>query len=317
MSLEALSPAELGPADKVRLNPPGDQLGRRNAVMGRIGRAQRVVDDFAGPLSIKFMVRGAGTWRVAGNVYHVEEGVFLVLNDRQTYSLAFESDAARESFCPCFRRGFVEDVARALTRPDTELLDNPEPSGRALTFREQLHSSDRRVVPALLHLRRLMQAGDAEGQDIEAGFLRLAEALLAHARIDVRAQIDAVPAARKSTRLECYRRVARGRDYMHAYADRPLRLDDIAAHAHLSPYHFHRLFKAASGRTPQQYLRELRLARARRLLSEPQMPITQVALAAGFESAAAFSTRFTRSLGISPSRYRAAKLRKNDKAGDA
>ena len=67
------------------LNPPADRLGLINAVMGSAGRGSHHVSDFAGPLSIKFMVRGSGVWRSDAGVHHVEEGYFLILNHGQTY----------------------------------------------------------------------------------------------------------------------------------------------------------------------------------------------------------------------------------------
>jgi AraC-like DNA-binding protein len=255
------------------------------------------------------MVRGSGTWRSDAGVHAVEEGFFLILNHDQTYSLDIAGDQPRESFCPFFRRGFVEDIQRALTTRAEHLLDTPEAHTAPLSFHENLHAHDRHVVPALLNLRRLTYRHDGEPTDVEEAFVRLGEALLAHARQDLPAQIGRVPASRSSTRAECHRRVARARDYLHAHADRPLELSDMAAHACLSPYHFHRLFKAVYGLTPHQYLRRLRLERASRLLRDSDMPVTRIALAVGFESPASFSRCFAAVWGMAPSAYRTGQVR--------
>jgi AraC-like DNA-binding protein len=285
-----------------------------NAVMGSAGIGPHHVSNFAGPLSVKFMVRGSGTWRSDAGVHAVEEGFFLILNHGQTYSLDIEGDLPRESFCPFFRRGFVEDIQRALTISADRLLDTPEAHGAPLSFHENLHPHEARVVPALLHLRRLTYHHDSEPPQVEEAFVRLGEALLAHGREDLPAQIGRVPASRSSTRAECHRRVAMARDYLHAHVDRPLELSDMASHACLSPYHFHRLFKAIHDLTPHQYLRRLRLERACRLLRDSDMPVTRIALAVGFESPASFSRCFAAVWGMAPSAYRGAGSRSGDRS---
>jgi AraC-like DNA-binding protein len=298
------------------LNPPARHLGTVNAVMGSAGVGRHFVSDFTGPLSIKFMVRGSGIWRSDAGVHHVEEGYFLVLNHGQTYSLEIEGHLPRESFCPFFRRGFVEDIHRALTTSTDRLLDDPDAALPPVDFHAHLHPEDARVVPRLLELRDLMYGGAAGSIELEDAFVKLGLALLAHAGSDLSAQINRVPASRSSTRAECHRRVARARDHLHARAHERLTLDDLAAHACLSPYHFHRQFTAIHGLTPQRYLTRLRLERACRLLRDSDLPITRIAQDVGFGSPASFSRRFTSTFGTSPVRHRA-ELRKNGKAPGA
>ncbi|HEX7034409.1 MAG TPA: AraC family transcriptional regulator [Pseudomonadales bacterium] len=300
----------------VLLNPPAARLGTINAVMGAAGRTEHHVERFTGPLSIKFMVRGSGTWRTGARVHRLDEGWFLVLNHGQTYSLDIEGGAPRESFCPFFRRGFVEDIHRAWTTPEARLLDDPAAPPAALGFHEHLHPADRRVVPRLLELRRRVYDEAADGAGSEPTFVALGEALLLHALIDLPAHIARVPAARAATRAECHRRLARAQDYLHANAYRAITLDELAAVACMSPYHFHRRFRALHGTTPHQYQTRLRLAHARRLLLDTERSITEIALAVGFDSPAAFSRRFRRSFGVAPAGFRAARFRKNGKAPD-
>ena len=296
------------------LNPPASQLGTINAVMGAAGRTAHHVGHFIGPLSIKFMVRGSGTWRTDAGTHRVEEGWFLVLNHGQTYSLDIAGGTPRESFCPFFRRGFVEDIHRSLTTPDHRLLDDPHAAAGPLGFHKHLHRADRRVVPRLLELRRLFRDAPGDAAAWDQAFVALAEALLLHALIDLPARIARLPARRAATRAECHRRLARALDYLHAEAHRPVTLDALAAVACMSPYHFHRQFRALHRVTPHQYQTRLRLERARRLLADSDLPITQIALAVGFDSPAAFSRSFRRSFGVAPVGYRAAHLRKNGKA---
>jgi LacI family transcriptional regulator len=91
---------------------------------------------------------------------------------------------------------------------------------------------------------------------------------------------------------------------MHqGFADE-LRMADLAAAVGLSLSSLERRFRLALGVTPLQELRRLRLAEARRLLAETQLPVAKVAAQAGFRSATRFCIAFREDAGASPSDYR-------------
>lgn len=93
-------------------------------------------------------------------------------------------------------------------------------------------------------------------------------------------------------------------DYIESRIAEAICLDDLAGVAGLSVYHFARMFKAATGDTPYQFLRRRRIALANRLLGEGAIPIAEVALRCGFANQAHFTAAFTRETGLSPGRYR-------------
>lgn len=84
----------------------------------------------------------------------------------------------------------------------------------------------------------------------------------------------------------------------------PLRLEELAALAGLSPTHFLRRFKAATGRTPRRHVIERRMARARKLLLESDLNLTDIAHATGFSSQSHLNATFARLEGRLPRSYR-------------
>jgi AraC-like DNA-binding protein len=93
--------------------------------------------------------------------------------------------------------------------------------------------------------------------------------------------------------------------WMAANANRPLTLDDAAATAELSPYHFLRVFSRTLGVTPHQYLVRTRLAMAAELIAtDESREITDVALTVGFEDLSNFVRTFRRASGITPTEFR-------------
>lgn len=83
-------------------------------------------------------------------------------------------------------------------------------------------------------------------------------------------------------------------------------LEKVAREAGLSAFHFLRLFSKVLGVTPHQYLVRTRLRRAARLLTEGDLPITEVALDAGFADLSNFVRSFRRAAGASPGEFRRA-----------
>jgi AraC family transcriptional regulator len=72
----------------------------------------------------------------------------------------------------------------------------------------------------------------------------------------------------------------------------------------LSRFYFCRAFRKTTGRTPHQWLLNLRLARARRLLAETSLSVTDVALTVGYQTPSAFTHAFRSCFGLTPRELR-------------
>jgi AraC family transcriptional regulator len=99
-------------------------------------------------------------------------------------------------------------------------------------------------------------------------------------------------------------RIERAIAYIDAHLDRDPRLDDLAAASCLSPCHFHRIYRAATGETPNDTLRRRRLHRAAHELVTGRDPVARIAKRAGYGGLAAFGRAFAAAFGISPAAYR-------------
>ena len=104
------------------------------------------------------------------------------------------------------------------------------------------------------------------------------------------------------------RRLRRAVELMDAHLDQELSLADLADAVSLSPSHFAHLFRELIGLTPHGYLTNLRLERARGLLVETDLSITEIATRVGFRSPSHFATAFRTVTGASPRAYRMSAL---------
>jgi AraC-like DNA-binding protein len=96
--------------------------------------------------------------------------------------------------------------------------------------------------------------------------------------------------------------VTAAKDYLRANPDHRVSLQELAQIAGLSRYHFLRVFKRATGMSPYAYHIQKRIERAKRLLIAG-LPISEVALEAGFVDQSHFSHKFKQIVGATPGQY--------------
>jgi AraC-like DNA-binding protein len=92
--------------------------------------------------------------------------------------------------------------------------------------------------------------------------------------------------------------------YLRQHFHEPVRMSDLVRHVGFGRARMFELFKAQTGRTPNDYLQRLRIEHAQRQLRQTNRSITEIALATGFSSGQYFSTVFGRYTGVSPTVYR-------------
>lgn len=97
--------------------------------------------------------------------------------------------------------------------------------------------------------------------------------------------------------------VAATLNYIGAHVSEPLTVADLAEQVSLSPSAFSHLFREVTGRSPYQLVKEMRLGRARELLMEGQLCVTDVARAVGYASTSHFIKEFRRRFGTTPRDY--------------
>jgi AraC-like DNA-binding protein len=96
--------------------------------------------------------------------------------------------------------------------------------------------------------------------------------------------------------------------FMHDNFADGITLPAIAKHVHLSPFHFHRRFTELLGITPKHFLYDCQIARAKELLLESTEELEKVAKLCGFAHQSHFTSRFKQATGLTPTRWRKAKL---------
>ncbi len=104
--------------------------------------------------------------------------------------------------------------------------------------------------------------------------------------------------------LDSHESVRSARRFLEHHYSSSITIEQLSRDAALSPYYFIRLFRRVYRQTPHQYLMQQRISRAKELLRNTDLPITEICMSVGFESLGSFSTLFRKVAGVSPSAYR-------------
>lgn len=260
-------------------------------------------------LSLRYVFQGKRRFVTRDGNYEVDRDNFLLLKPGQTVQSHLASEGAVECLNLTFRPGFADEVARSLTMSEAKLLDNPQDTMRDTSagmtrFVEKLYRHDDQLSPLVTNLRQALMKEHATSGWLEDQFhLALTRLLALQGRIQ--REIENVPAAKASTRIEVYKRLEVAREFMEDNLGRTLSLPEIAEAACISPHHFLRVFRRTYRETPHQYLTRKRLEKARRLLTTTEMTVSDICLAVGFSSVGTFSWLFKQKCGASPLQFRA------------
>lgn len=98
--------------------------------------------------------------------------------------------------------------------------------------------------------------------------------------------------------------IALAQRYIANNLNKTLSVDDMAKYCCVSPSHFTRLFRRHTGQSPHEYLINSRINKAKLLLKETQMSISEIAEAVGYKYDTSFTSAFRKKVGLSPLRFR-------------
>jgi AraC-like DNA-binding protein/ligand-binding sensor protein len=99
--------------------------------------------------------------------------------------------------------------------------------------------------------------------------------------------------------------VAHAKQFVQAHVEHAITLDQVVEHVHVSRFYFCKIFKRATGMTLTEYVARVRVEKAKALLVDPSLRISEVVFASGFGSIPRFNSLFKRFVGMPPSEYRA------------
>lgn len=190
---------------------------------------------------------------------------------------------------------FRLDLSASLTKRVAEELELQRGAGGA-DFGRHIRLRDDRVLQITRWLSEDLRAGAPGGSLYAESLIRMLTVHMLHRYGAVSARPGSVPGRLTRSQLDG------ALQYIHAYLDKELSLEAIAAAAHVSPSHLVRLFRQATGLAPHQYVIRERIRRARDLLFRGYA-VGEVAAMLGFSDQSHLNRHFKRIVGVTPREF--------------
>ncbi len=259
-------------------------------------------DNIRGPLSIFTNVSGSSTVQCGEKRAIVHPGFFYLTNHDQRYTLEINQKSPTETFNVHFGEYWTDQVLRTLSASPEHLLD--EAMFSAPFYRMEFHNNLYLKDAAVNRIINELKDGVSNNLHEEEKLYGLLTLLLRQDK-QVRKMESQIPALKNSTRQEIVRRLHFATDYIYSFYYKDISLEELATVACLSKFHFLRLFRVAFQKTPHQFINEIKVQQAQRLLKDPLLEVNTIARSLGFQNASSFSRMFYQQTGLYPSQYRA------------
>jgi len=172
-----------------------------------------------------------------------------------------------------------------------------------MLFLEKIYFKKNHIKGIFQSLKSKIYQEDSSTQEIEEKLQELVGALV-NEHENTLEIMQKIPVNKESTRMELFQRLYQAKEYMDANFSGKINLKEVADIACLSECHFLRYFKAAFDITPHQYITELRIEKAKKLLHAGNLSMAQISSEIGLENLSSFSRLFKKHIGISPEKYR-------------
>jgi AraC-like DNA-binding protein len=241
-------------------------------------------------LSIKAAWGGSERYFLRERDVSVDDDHWMVLNEGRAYGSRVHARRPVTSFAIFFRPGLDREVAAQRQRTLHSALDTQDGSDASPEFSEHLRAHDAVVSRRLRSMQAQALAGERSEDWLEQQALLLLDEMLDASAAERRRGEPPSSVARR----ELQRRLRLAADYIDTCHAEPIGLQDMAAVACLSRYHFVRHFRELYGITPYAYLLRKRARVAQRLLGAGEHDRERVALLCGFANRFALARALVR-----------------------
>lgn len=238
----------------------GNTLGKINSSHLFKLKGKTVAEDY----SIKYVQKGVECYKIDGQQRIVNPGQFLLVKPDQKLEIEINSEKKTEGFCIFINPDRIDLFQNSSAIGNTFFPDFPINCNEIYT---------QTLIHAISDFKNKNNTEKLlmESVSFLSSFIRKASDSL----LEIRAKKDV-------TKLCLWEKLERSKRYIEDNISNPIKLQDMASKAHLSTFHYQRVFKAFHGITPTQYLQYIRLSKAKDLI-ENQMDIESVAILCGFQ----------------------------------
>jgi AraC-like DNA-binding protein len=276
-------------SDLLSFAPPGDPFSLE--YVKRTGPFTMETDHYHDYYEMYYMISGERHYFIRDRSYHIRKGDLVFISTRELHKTSDAGSPEHERLVIYFHDSFL----RQSYNRHAELLLSPfRTNNPVCRFQMKDQLTAERLIAEILEDMRERAPGYEIG--LKHGITELLLLAARHA-ITGRGEIAPIgtPLHQKMSDIVRYMN--------HHYAE-PLNLSRLAGQFHISPYYLSRMFSKVIGLTISEYLNLTRVKAAELLLKETGKPVTEVALAVGYDNFSHFGKMFKKITKLSPRAYR-------------
>lgn len=228
---------------------------------------QEVTDS---PFSIKIVTHGTEHYKVNNQRFKIKSDSYLIVNQGDELEVNVQTANITQGICIYPPQQIIQEVYNYRIQTEEQLLDSNTNASNSIHFTQKNNGITNTVTGAFIKdtLPYILQKNAQNSSvDFHTIYTQLAEHLVQD-QLVINKQLRNLKSSKKHTQEELYRRLSAAREYIHYHYDQKMNVDQLAAVACLSKYHFLRSFRDLYQCTPYQYALHLKLEAAQKLLSK-------------------------------------------------
>lgn len=219
--------------------------------------------------SIKFVLSGQEQYSINGRNYSLSANQYLLVDDSEWINTVVDSNESVKGVCIYPEKELLNEVVQYRTSSVESMLDNPSKKKKISLVHSLFNFKGNRTGTFLTqHVSSILELYEKkESVDFNQFYLKLSECIVED-QLELEGKLKQLSSVKRATKEELYRRAAMAKHYITDNYTEKISLDDLAEQVFLSKYHLIRTFKNCFQLSPYQYLLQIRLQKAKELLSK-------------------------------------------------
>ena len=251
---------------------------------------------------VKYVMEGEEIYRLKDEEYTLAKGEYLLTNHYCEGGVLIDSKSDVKGICIDVRNDVLTEVLSGQVFPDevNNIFAETSFFTSADFMEKKFDAGQAYVGKFMLQLENTIKPDPYKKYQFSDEFYyHLCENIIKD-YVPVLKQLQSINSKKFSTKKEILKKVELGKKYLDSNIVKDINIADVAMESCMSEYHFFRLFRQIYGQSPYQYLKNIRLERARDLLQNSRKSLEQVAFEVGYGDVFSLSKAYKQTFGLPP-----------------
>ncbi len=242
--------------------------------------------------TIKYVIDGLKHYNYNNQDIEVSKGQYLILNNDSQITTEVKKGT----------KGLSLFLSSKLINEISHFYSS---SNSSIKFLEIIQRNSNQKINNLLNEIVYLYENNQTGfkQQINDLFIIISE-LIVQEQVSIDNNFINLNIVKHDTKRELYKSITEAKEYLNDNFKEKISLDIISRDIGISKYYLHRIFREINGNTPLEYLKNIRLEKAKNELQYSNSTIFEIAFKCGFDSTSYFSNIFKKHIGLSPTQFR-------------